>query len=286
MLRASLTIASISLLTSVTLSSEEHPGEFAKWANVKSPTSGPAKVYGGYNAGCISGAEELPLIGSGFQVVRTSRNRYYGHPNLNYYIKDLAYRTKKATGLSLVIEDLSFPRGGPFYSGHNSHQLGLDVDISLKLISKKVGPAQSEAWHSPSYVNDRKYLKPNWTADQVKLTSLAADSPYLNRIFVAPAIKKYFCDTNPKAPWNYKLRAWWGHDDHLHVRLSCPKDSPGCEPQTALNPNDNGCGGELTWWYSAEADAQWEEMNKPWPPGVLIKSYPKLPAQCEALIRQ
>ena len=286
MLKAVLAISSFCLLAStVAVASEEHPGEFEKWATVKNPTLGPAQVYGGYNAGCLAGASELPLVGSGFQVVRTSRNRFYGHPNLTYYVKDLGYRMKKATGLSIVVEDLSFPRGGPFYLGHASHQLGLDADISLQLISKKVGPSQSEAWHSPSYVNDRKYLKTNWKAEQVKLTSLAANSPYVNRIFVAPAIKKYFCDTNPKAPWLYKLRAWWGHDDHLHVRLNCPKDSPYCEPQSPLNSKGSGCGGELAWWYSAEADAQWEEMMKPTTPdNPPVKPYPKLPAQCEKLI--
>ena len=27
-----------------------------------------------------------------------------------------------------------------------------------------------------------------------------------------------------------KLRLWRGHTDHMHVRLKCPKGSPGCKP--------------------------------------------------------
>lgn len=291
MLRVALALSGVSLLTAVSSTARVSgggtlPRGFDKWANVKTPTSGPARVYGGYNAGCISGAVKLPLLGSGFQVVHSSKNRYFAHPNLNYYIQDLGYRMKKATGLSIAIEDLSFPRGGPFFSGHSSHQIGLDADISLQLISGKLNSSQSESWHSPSYVNDRKYLKSNWTHEQSTLTALAADSPYVNRIFVAPAIKKHFCDTNPKAPWLYKLRAWWGHDDHLHVRLSCPQDSPNCQSQSPLNSKDNGCAGELAWWYSTEADAEWAEMIKPPPPGTPVKQkpYPNLPAKCEQLV--
>ncbi len=301
MLRVSLAISGLSLLAAMSsvdavakVAEVAHfsagvslPRGFDKWANVKTPTSGPARIHGGYSAGCISGAAQLPVIGSGFQVVHSSKNRYYAHSNLTYYIQDLGYRMKKSNGLSIAIEDLSFPRGGPFFTGHSSHQIGLDADISLQLISGKLNSSQSESWLSPSYVQGRKHLKSNWTAAQADLTALAANSPYVNRIFVSPAIKKYFCDTTPSAPWLYKLRAWWGHDDHLHVRLSCPKDSPNCESQPALNSKDNGCGGDLAWWYSAEADAEWAEMIKPPAPGTPVKPkpYPTLPAKCEALVR-
>lgn len=288
MLRVGLAVSGISLLTAVaTMAAGNLPRGFDKWAAVKTPTAGPARIYGGYNAGCISGAAELPQSGSGFQVVRSAKHRFFGHPNLSYYVQDLGYRMKKASGLSIAVEDMSFPRGGPFYTGHASHQIGLDADISLQLINRKLSSAQSESWLSPSYVDDRKYLKSNWSAQQAQLTALAAESVYVNRIFVAPAIKKYFCDTSPNAPWLYKLRAWWGHDDHLHVRLSCPKDSPNCQSQDSLNSKDNGCGGDLAWWYSAEADAEWAEMMKPPAPGkpAKTKPYPTLPAKCEALVR-
>lgn len=291
MLRVALAISSFSAVTAfasgVHVSAKQLPSGFDKWANVKTPTSGPARIYGGYNAGCISGAAQLPVIGSGFQVVHTSKNRFYGHPNLSYYIQDLGYRMKNATGLSIAIEDLSFARGGPFLKGHSSHQVGLDADISLQVISGKLSESQSEAWLSAYYVENRKYLKPNWRNEQATLVALAADSPYVDRIFIAPAIKKYFCDTNPRAPGLYKLRPWWGHEDHLHVRLKCPADSPNCRPQAALSSKDNGCGSDLAWWFSAEADAQWAEMIKPPPPGkpVKPKAYPILPAKCEQLVR-
>ena len=31
--------------------------------------------------------------------------------------------------------------------------------------------------------------------------------------------------------WLEKVRPWWGHDYHFHVRLRCPGDSPECKSQ-------------------------------------------------------
>ncbi|NJM13536.1 MAG: hypothetical protein HC889_18210 [Synechococcaceae cyanobacterium SM1_2_3] len=52
------------------------------WSEVAVPLSGPPQVFGSYTSGCIAGATALPLVGNGYQVMRSSRNRYYGHPVL------------------------------------------------------------------------------------------------------------------------------------------------------------------------------------------------------------
>src|SRR6476661_9060178 len=44
------------------------------------PSTGPAHVIGSYTKGCIGGAEQMPLNGDNWQVMRLSRNRNYGHP--------------------------------------------------------------------------------------------------------------------------------------------------------------------------------------------------------------
>ncbi len=262
------------------LVTREPSPEYAKWSSIKSPVSGEPRIYGSYQSGCLAGAQQLPLDGAGYSVVRRSRNRYYGHPAIIGYLTELGKKIRQKKYPSMIIEDISYPRGGPFLNGHISHQIGLDVDISLS--SKTTLPTlmESENWVSTSYVKDRKTLLTNWGREQIQLTELAASSPEVNRIFVAPAIKKYFCENQPYAPWLYKIRSWWGHDDHLHVRLNCPTDSPDCKPQAPLDPVNNSCGVELDWWYSAEADVEsikQEQMdNDPQPRG-----FPILPAQCE-----
>jgi penicillin-insensitive murein endopeptidase len=254
--------------------------EFAKWAGLKTPTQGPAKIYGSYQMGCIAGAKELPLEGPGYFVVHRNRARYYGHPVIINYITELGQKIHRNKYPMMIVEDISYPRGGPFLHGHNSHQIGLDVDISLKSVRTPPTVEESENWVSPSYVEDRKILLPNWGPEQIQLTVLAAEAPEVNRIFIAPAIKKYFCEKYANADWQYKLRSWWGHDDHLHIRLNCPADSPDCKPQAALDPKNNGCGVELDWWYSAEADADWKKMISA---RGSIKEFPKLPMECEAV---
>ena len=56
------------------------------------------------------------------------------------------------------------------------------------------------------------------------------------------------------APWLARVRPWWSHHDHFHVRLKCPGDSPLCQSQDPL-PADAGCGAALAWWFSDDAQA-------------------------------
>ncbi|MCU0766244.1 MAG: penicillin-insensitive murein endopeptidase, partial [Gammaproteobacteria bacterium] len=68
------------------------------WAEVDLPSSGRSQSIGGYAAGCVSGAVDLPLVGEGYQAMRPSRNRTWGHPRLVAYVRELG-RTAKAHGL-------------------------------------------------------------------------------------------------------------------------------------------------------------------------------------------
>lgn len=257
--------------------------EFAVWRAIQTPSQGTTEIFGTYQAGCITGAKPLALEAPGHFVVRRQRNRSHGHPVLISYLNGLSQKLVQNKYPTMIVEDIGYPRGGPFFNGHNSHNIGLDVDISLRLVTKLPTPAESDAWVSPSYVDDRKFIKSNWGPDQVHITELAANAPEVNRIFVAPAIKKYFCEKNPNAPWLYKLRSWWGHDDHLHVRLSCPPDSPNCKDQAPLDSTVNGCNtAEFAWWFSAEADKEFADMQKP-NPNPQPRPFPALPAQCEAV---
>jgi penicillin-insensitive murein DD-endopeptidase len=88
------------------------------------------RVVGFYAHGCIAGAEGLPINGDGWQVMRLSRNRYFGHPDMVALVKRLAATAKTEAGWSgILVGDMSQPRGGPMLTGHASHQVGLDADI-------------------------------------------------------------------------------------------------------------------------------------------------------------
>jgi penicillin-insensitive murein endopeptidase len=115
-----------------------------------------------------------------------------------------------------------------------------------------------------------------WSPRQAEVLRLAVGSDAVARIFVNPVIKKAMCAQFRGAPWLQKLRPWWGHDDHFHVRLRCPAGQAACQAQDSL-PAGDGCGAELAWWFT-------EEARKP-PPPVDVPKVP-LPAACEAILRQ
>ncbi|MEY3881992.1 MAG: hypothetical protein RIQ94_2788, partial [Pseudomonadota bacterium] len=126
-----------------------------QWSRVSLPTySVSAQSIGTYNAGCISGAVSVPINGTGYQVMRLSRNRVYGHPDLKHYIESLGQTAARQHLGSLLIGDLGQPRGGPTLSGHRSHQSGLDVDIwfllSNEAASRLLTFSERENWNAPS----------------------------------------------------------------------------------------------------------------------------------------
>ena len=60
------------------------------WGQLDAPTPPPARAFGSPSRGCLAGAEALPLDGPGWQVMRPSRHRYFGHPQLIAFIERLA----------------------------------------------------------------------------------------------------------------------------------------------------------------------------------------------------
>src|SRR6266446_7843562 len=96
------------------------------------PATGQTRVVGFYAKGCIAGAEALPIDGESWQVMRLSRNRNWAHPKMVALLERLAAKAHKDAGWpGILVGDMSQPRGGPMFTGHASHQVGLDADIWL-----------------------------------------------------------------------------------------------------------------------------------------------------------
>ena len=92
------------------------------WAEVMTPLPGPAEIFGGPTHGCIVGARPLPPDGPGYEVVRLSRRRYFGHPDLVAFIKRLGRRARAAGLPPFYVGDMAQPRGGPMPAGHAAHR--------------------------------------------------------------------------------------------------------------------------------------------------------------------
>ncbi|MDD5578047.1 MAG: penicillin-insensitive murein endopeptidase [Methylobacter sp.] len=230
-----------------------------KWAMVTQPVkAGEAQSIGAYTAGCLRGAVSLPPNGTGYQLMRLSRGRFYGHPDLIRFIERLGQTADTQRLGSLLIGDLGQPRGGPTLSGHRSHQTGLDVDIwylfSPEAAIRNLRTDERETWSSPSVLAGKsdEINHGQWSLSQEIILEAAARMPEVERIFVNPSVKRLLCMRKTAHDWLRKIRPWWGHDDHFHVRLKCPANSNHCLGQEPL-PESDGCDNSLTWWFSAEA---------------------------------
>jgi penicillin-insensitive murein endopeptidase len=219
------------------------------------PTIGKAVAIGYYPRGCLQGGVALPVNGPTWQVMRVSRNRNWGHPSLVNFLEKFAPAAAKATGWKgILVGDMAQPRGGPLPFGHMSHQIGLDVDIwFMPMPDHTLSADEREKTAATNLVSDDwKSINPKtWTPAHAAFIRTAAEQPHVERVLVNAAIKKELCqmqgDKHPT--WMDKVRPWYAHHDHIHVRLECPADSPNCRKQPPV-PSDDGCGKGLDYWFS------------------------------------
>lgn len=213
---------------------------------------------GSYAAGCIRNAAALPASGEGFQVIRLDRGRYYANPEMIEYIESLAKTVSEQLGAILLIGDIAQRTGGPMYDEHSSHQIGLDADIlfwqhpialrrQLTIMERAHIYPQSVLNEQQTAIDDFK-----WDIKIEEVIKIAASDKRVDRIFVNPIIKKRLCQTHPGEKWLAKVRPWYGHDGHFHVRLKCPPGNMLCETQEPVNMFDDGCGPELDTWFRAD----------------------------------
>ncbi len=252
----------------------------ARWSQQRAPKNGPPQSIGAYNAGCLQGAVALPPEGLGFEVMHLHRHRYFGHPTLVDFVRRLAEQAL-AQGLPvLLVGDLAQARGGPTPSDHGSHQSGLDVDVAYTRpapkLSSPIAAAAREELQPPAVVDLTTHrLTAAWSPQIADLIALAAEDSRVERIFVNASVKRELCALERSGtPWVAKLRPWWGHDDHFHVRLRCPAGSPECRMQPPVSAGD-GCDATLEWWFRPEARRA----------GPTYRPAPALPASCHALLR-
>jgi penicillin-insensitive murein endopeptidase len=238
---------------------------------------GAPLAIGSPAAGCLQGAASLPPDGEGFRVVRISRKRFYGHPRLLDAIRDVGGKLRAAKGGTLLVSDLSMPRGGPMTGAHGSHQTGLDADVWLTL-AESYGEGGLSTLDARENLPARKVPEGRLGDGETEMVRLFASHPAVDRLFVAPAVKRDLCSRYPAGedgPWLRKVRPWYGHEDHLHLRAACPGDSPGCVPGKPL-PEGNGCDDSLAWWFGDEAKATAAK-----PPE---RKEPVLPDACAAVL--
>ncbi|MGR3314783.1 penicillin-insensitive murein endopeptidase [Roseovarius indicus] len=225
--------------------------EAKKLFGAKAAASQQSSVpFGSYSKGCVAGGVQLPETGPTWQAMRLSRNRNWGHPEAIDFIKKLSAKAAQQPGWAgLYVGDISQPRGGPMLTGHRSHQMGLDIDIWM-LPPKRLNLTRAER-ESLSSISLRRangaYTNDNWTRQHHEVIKAAAEDPRTARIFVFPGAKVRMCkeETGDRS-YLRKIRPWYGHHYHFHVRLSCPRGAKNCQNQTPP-PAGDGCADAQQW---------------------------------------
>jgi penicillin-insensitive murein DD-endopeptidase len=214
------------------------------------PTAQSPAALGGYSQGCQAGAVALPETGPTWQAMRLSRNRNWAQPITVDYVQDLSRFAATLPGWNgLYVGDLSQPRGGPMLTGHASHQTGLDADIwMLPATRLDLSRAEREAISSISMRRaNGAYVNSDWTPQHEALIRAAASDPRTARIFVFPGAKVAMCqNATGDRSWLNKVRPWYGHHYHFHVRLNCPAGDATCVDQ-APPPAGDGCAEAQDW---------------------------------------
>lgn len=179
----------------------------------------------------LTGTREL-------EVRKSSRGRAYGHPALVLMLRRSAADVAKAVpGSVLLVGDLSTKAGGPL-SGHHSHQSGRDADVAFYVTDsrgRRIASPRFVAFDGDGKAKDGSgllfddlrnwHLVESWVEDRraglshifvsaplrARLLAFAARHPrFRARVAAARALLKQPEKGEP-------------HDDHFHVRISCPK---------------------------------------------------------------
>lgn len=247
------------------------------------PSDHDPHPVGRHARGCLAGGVALPESGPTWQAMRLARNRNWGHPSAVSFVERLSQEAVRVGWRGLYIGDISQPRGGPA-GGHASHQIGLDVDIwMLPPPRLNLSRAARESISSLDVRSaDQKSVNGNWTRAHHAIMEAAARDPQVERIFVTPPVKLRMCADASVSDrdWLAKIRPWWGHNTHFHVRLRCPTGAAGCVTPDPLPPGD-GCA-DAVWWVT-------EALQPPDPAALAPQPRPELrlsdlPSQCAQVL--
>ena len=168
-----------------------------------------------------------------------SQENSYGHPALVLMLERSARDLQRAApGSVLVVGDISDANGGPL-AGHHSHQSGRDADVVFYVLDEngksltldhyvKFG-ANGKALDGSGFVfDDRRnwLLIQSWVRDQrAGLSHIFVSRPLRQRLITYASKQEGFKKFVPEVSALLKQpEDAEPHDDHFHVRVSCPKD--------------------------------------------------------------
>lgn len=289
--RAAVAVIAVIGCLSAPAAAQAEPPAKQLFGGTPLPSATEARVHGFYTGGCIAGAVAIATDGPRWQAMRLERNRRWGHPDMVALVQRLSEEAVQDGWPGLLVGDISQPRGGPMLTGHRSHQVGLDADIWLTAMpDRRLTRAERARTSAISVLKQGTlHVDPNiWTAEHGRLLRRAASYDQVERLFVHPGIKKAMCETygaeRANDRWMIKIRPFYGHHYHFHIRMKCPADSPDCRPQDPVPSSGNGCDATLAWWLTDEPWKPAEPTPGQNPPPRREKTLADLPGACRGVL--
>lgn len=204
----------------------------------KSPFSLMSLTVGAPNDGRQVRAKRLRESES-LRIKSGSKGEVYGHPALVLMLQRSAKDIDKAVrgGAVMLVGDLSSKHGGPL-AGHRSHQSGRDADVGFYLRNEsgkqvvlnqfvRIDGEGRVIGHRGVYFDDER----NWQLVRSWLRDTRAG---ISHVFVAAHVRnrilKYARSSNAREKYHdeaakllHQPRNSSVHDDHYHVRITCPE---------------------------------------------------------------
>lgn len=228
---------------------ETLPEQQAQEVTPDDPTQGPyEQAKGFYSNGSLVDAMNFGLEGLGFVKLFQPRDRGWAAFDLIRVIEIAAERLHSLfpTGERVQIGDASSEHGGRL-SRHASHQNGLDVDIAFLRLDNREQDPQDMGGFDESFVRRNRPSANFDTERNYLFMRYLFETGRINRIFVDKALKSELCRYSRELgqygqdiEYLRRLRPWPHHDDHMHVRITCPVNSPNCVTQQDP-PLGSGC---------------------------------------------
>lgn len=198
----------------------------------------PASSVGAPNEGKLVGGVKLDTSDGTVRVVPAYRrgDTRWGLPALVHMIERAAKKVaKKHPGAVLGVGDISHKNGGDIFL-HRSHESGRDADIAFYVVDQRGKDLKPDTFvtfqgsiESSSMPGARFDVAKNWALVQAMLEDPAAR---VSHIFVADPLRRMLLAyAKPRAlPALYNRAAVvmmqpsnaLPHDNHFHVRISCP----------------------------------------------------------------
>lgn len=210
-----------------------------------------SEPVGYYSNGSIRNAVKLPDAGPGYMKLFLQRDRAWGTQQMiDTLVNSAGAMDKKFPDADrLQVGDVSKREGGQVSDLHNSHQNGLDADVTYYRLNKvEQRPSHTNGFAEDMVVNKR--LSKNFDgARNWEFIKRLHESGEVQRIFVDPLIKKELCRQARLKRELVRfddllrsLRPYPNHSDHMHIRLKCPADARDCTSQEDPPPG-TGCSG-------------------------------------------